>query len=60
MVIDEVFINNQTHYVFLRNNPNLYKIDVASKDLVLVENNALPNIHLNTINDELENNLILL
>lgn len=58
IIIDEVFIQNNTHYAFLFRNPNLYKIDEAKKSLLLVKNNSLPNDHLNTFNDALGNTLL--
>ena len=51
VVVDEVFFKDSTHYLFLYNNPNLYKIDVASKTIILDKKNNLPNTHLNTYSD---------
>ncbi|MFK7747884.1 MAG: ATP-binding protein [Kordia sp.] len=59
IVIDEIFIKNNTHYVFLLNNPNLYRIDETKKDIIRVKNNKLPNIHLNTYTDSFGNTRII-
>jgi hypothetical protein len=59
VVIDEIFIKNNTQYVFLLNNPNLYRIDETKKDIIRVKNNKLPNIHLNTYTDSFGNTRII-
>jgi len=59
IVIDEVFVKDNTQYVFLQNNPNLYKIDELKKDIIRVKNNELPNIHLNTYTDAFGNTRII-
>lgn len=58
VVIDEVFIKDNTHYVFLFENPNLYKINKEDKSLELVKNNTIYNTNINAINDDLGNTMV--
>ncbi|WGD34208.1 sensor histidine kinase [Olleya sp. YS] len=59
VVVDEVFKANNKYYAFLFNNPNLFLIDEVNKDFTLVEDNRLPNVHLNTFNDQFDNTLLI-
>ncbi|AUC81843.1 sensor histidine kinase [Lacinutrix sp. Bg11-31] len=58
IVIDEVFIQDEEHYLFLNNDLNLYKIDKHLKSIVPVKNISLSNKHLNAYNDKLGNTLV--
>lgn len=58
IVIDEVFIDDNEHYLFLNEDTQLYKIDKTSKNIIPVKNISLVNKHLNAYNDPLGNTLV--
>ncbi|WP_397363098.1 histidine kinase [Olleya sp. R77988] len=58
VVIDEVFIQDNEHYLFLNDDINLYRVDTHLKSIVPVKNRSLPNKHLKSYNDKLGNTLI--